>query len=111
VRYDGETGLYWMSVRAYDPALGRFLNRDPLGRAPLFFGDQPYVYAGNNPLGNVDPLGMMLQTVSSGGSTGPSAGQIRDAKNEALNAAAIFLTAAFIPGGVAGLLSISYGPK
>lgn len=24
VRYDGETGLYWMSVRAYDPALGRF---------------------------------------------------------------------------------------
>ena len=32
VRYDGETGLYWMSVRAYDPALGRFLSRDPLGR-------------------------------------------------------------------------------
>jgi RHS repeat-associated protein len=30
VRYDGETGLYWMSVRAYDPALGRFLSRDPL---------------------------------------------------------------------------------
>ena len=25
VRYDGETGLYWMAVRAYDPALGRFL--------------------------------------------------------------------------------------
>ncbi|HEY1386954.1 MAG TPA: RHS repeat-associated core domain-containing protein [Ktedonobacterales bacterium] len=29
VRYDGETSLYWMSVRAYDPALGRFLSRDP----------------------------------------------------------------------------------
>jgi RHS repeat-associated protein len=57
VRYDGETGLYWMSVRAYDPALGRFLSRDPLGRAPLFFADQPYVYAGNNPLINVDPSG------------------------------------------------------
>ncbi len=40
VRYDGETELYWMSVRAYDPALGRFLSRDPLGRAPLFFADQ-----------------------------------------------------------------------
>ena len=48
VRYDAETGLYWMSVRAYDPAIGRFLSRDPLGRAPLFFADQPYVYAGNN---------------------------------------------------------------
>jgi RHS repeat-associated protein len=57
VRYDGETGLYWMSVRAYDPALGRFLRRDPLGRAPLFFSDQPYVYAGNNPLVYVDPSG------------------------------------------------------
>lgn len=40
VRYDGETGLYWMSVRAYDPALGRFLSRDPLGRSSLFFADQ-----------------------------------------------------------------------
>ena len=32
VRYDGETGLYWMSVRSYDPALDRFHSRDPLGR-------------------------------------------------------------------------------
>ena len=62
VRYDGETGLYWMSVRAYDPALGRFLSRDPLGRAPLFFADQPYVYAGNNPLINVDPSGQFMAT-------------------------------------------------
>ena len=30
VRYDGETGLYWMSVRVYDPALGRFLSRGPI---------------------------------------------------------------------------------
>jgi len=62
VRYDGETGLYWMSVRAYDPALGRFLSRDPLGRAPLFFSDQPYVYGGNNPLINVDPSGQFMAT-------------------------------------------------
>ncbi len=34
-----------MSVRAYDPTVGRFLARDPLGRAPLFFSDQPYAYA------------------------------------------------------------------
>lgn len=60
VRYDGETGLYWMSVRAYDPTLGRFLSRDPLGRVPLFFSDQPYVYGGNNPLINVDPSGQFM---------------------------------------------------
>ena len=37
VRYDSETSLYWMCVRAYDPTLGRFLSRDPLNRAPLVF--------------------------------------------------------------------------
>lgn len=56
-RYHAETGLYWLSVRAYDPTLGRFLQRDPLGRAPLFFAEQPCSYAGNNPLANVDPSG------------------------------------------------------
>ncbi len=57
VRSDVATGLDWMAVRAYDPTLGRFLARDPLGRAPLVFADNPYVYAGNNPLTNVDPSG------------------------------------------------------
>jgi RHS repeat-associated protein len=50
-------GLYWLTTRAYDPTLGRFLARDPLGRVPLFFADNPYVYAGTNPLSNVDPSG------------------------------------------------------
>ncbi len=46
VRYDTETGLYWMSVRAYDPTLGRFLSHDPLGRlAALGLNMQPYVYS------------------------------------------------------------------
>jgi RHS repeat-associated protein len=40
-RYDAATGLYWLSVRAYDPSVGRFLARDPLGRAPLFLADNP----------------------------------------------------------------------
>ncbi|HEX8996236.1 MAG TPA: RHS repeat-associated core domain-containing protein [Ktedonobacterales bacterium] len=56
-RSDAATGLYWLSVRAYDPTLGRFLSRDPLNRAPLFLTDNPYVYAGANPLSNVDPSG------------------------------------------------------
>ncbi len=57
MRADVATGLDWMSVRAYDPTIGRFISRDPLGRAPLVFADNPYVYAGNNPLSNVDPSG------------------------------------------------------
>jgi RHS repeat-associated protein len=61
VRYDAETGLYWMSVRAYDPTLGRFLSHDPLGRlAAMGLDTQPYVYAGNNPVNDTDPSGMLI---------------------------------------------------
>lgn len=59
VRYDPETGLYWMSVRAYDPTLGRFISHDPLGRLAALGADlQPYVYAHNNPVNYTDPSGM-----------------------------------------------------
>ena len=44
-------------MRAYDPTAGGFIARDPLGRAPLFFNDNPSVYAGANPLSNVDSSG------------------------------------------------------
>jgi hypothetical protein len=61
-----------MSVRAYDPTLGRFISRDPLGRAPLMgWTDQPYAYAGNNPLVNVDPSGQRFMAMDgAGGTTG-----------------------------------------
>jgi RHS repeat-associated protein len=71
VRSDGETGLSWMRVRAYDPSVGRFISRDPLGRVPLFFADQPYAYAGNNPLVNVDPSGQRRETIDGGDWTTP----------------------------------------
>ncbi len=61
VRYDPETGLYWMSVRAYDPTLGRFISHDPLGRlATQEVDNKPYVYAGNNPVNKTDPLGLYV---------------------------------------------------
>jgi RHS repeat-associated protein len=67
VRYDAETGLYWMSVRAYDPTLGRFLSRDPLGRlAAMGLDMQPYAYAGNNPVNYSDPSGMLFISGPSG---------------------------------------------
>ncbi len=67
VLYDAADGLYWMSVRAYDPTVGRFISRDPLGRAPLFFSDQPYAYAGNNPVSNVDPSGQYRAAITHAG--------------------------------------------
>ncbi len=48
-------GLYHMSARYYDPSTGRFLSEDPAGFDSK--GVNLFVYAGNNPIMNVDPLG------------------------------------------------------
>lgn len=53
-----ETGLYFTAYRAYDPALGRWLNRDPLENAEISQGPNLYAYVGNNPVNAVDPLGL-----------------------------------------------------
>ena len=64
-RYDAETGLYQTGARYYDPRLGRFLSTDPLGQGP---GLNVYAYVGNDPLNNVDPLGLLtLQLGVNGG--------------------------------------------
>jgi RHS repeat-associated protein len=61
------TGLYRHSksnldlavYRAYDPDLGRWLNRDPLENAELRQGPNLYVYVSNDPANQNDPLGLM----------------------------------------------------
>ncbi len=50
--YDEEQGLYETPARGYDPTTGRFLSVDPQRQDA-----SPYVYAGNNPVGFVDPTG------------------------------------------------------
>jgi RHS repeat-associated protein len=52
---DSETGLQILTFRYYDAALGRFLTRDPIG---FEGGVNLYGYVNNNPLNNVDPLGL-----------------------------------------------------
>jgi RHS repeat-associated protein len=52
------TGLIYLRARWYDPAIGRFLTRDPFpGLAVLPSTQHPYVYVGNNPVNLVDPSG------------------------------------------------------
>lgn len=55
--HDAETGLHDNRQRSYDPALGRFLSPDPLG---LRAGSNPYLYAGGDPINQVDPSGLLL---------------------------------------------------
>ena len=52
-------GLVWLRARAYDPASCAFLTPDPL--EPVLgtaFAGNPYHYAGNDPVNQVDPLGL-----------------------------------------------------
>lgn len=57
--FDPKVSLYLTRARAYDPTIGRFLQRDPQHRIPL--GSQEdlsaYAYCGNDPINSVDYTG------------------------------------------------------
>jgi len=55
--YDSETGLHQNFYRDYDPALGRYIESDPIGLAG---GINFYAYVYQNPLKYTDPTGEIL---------------------------------------------------
>lgn len=54
--YDTTTGLVRFGARDYDPSMGRWTNKDPIG----FAGQQGnlYAYVGNDPVNHADPTGL-----------------------------------------------------
>jgi RHS repeat-associated protein len=54
--YDGLAGLYYNYFRDYDPAIGRYVQSDPIGLNGGSFST--YAYVNGNPVSNVDPLGL-----------------------------------------------------
>jgi RHS repeat-associated protein len=53
-REPDETGLVYYRARYYDPTIGRFTQRDPIG---LQGGINQYAYVGGNPVNFADPFG------------------------------------------------------
>ena len=65
-----ELGLEWydFNARNYDPALGRWMNIDPL--ADSYHSWSPYNFVYNSPLKFIDPTGMGPQWIRSEGKDG-----------------------------------------
>ena len=56
---DGDSGLYYLRARHYDPATGRFLSQDPYGGVLGWPQTQePYSYTASSPVNRIDPSGM-----------------------------------------------------
>jgi RHS repeat-associated protein len=57
--YDAETGLNYNYYRDYNPALGRYIETDPIG---LSGGINLFVYVANSPIKLIDELGLVDPT-------------------------------------------------
>ncbi|MCB1946629.1 MAG: RHS repeat-associated core domain-containing protein, partial [Thauera sp.] len=57
-QYLGGLNLYYYKARFYSPALGRFLQTDPIGTADDL---NLYAYVGNNPVNFSDPSGLAAE--------------------------------------------------
>ncbi len=66
------TGIIHMNGRIYDPAIGRFLNADPLVNDPLATQSYNlYSYVRNSPMSFVDPSGYADASLDDNGACGP----------------------------------------
>jgi RHS repeat-associated protein len=63
------SGLVYYRARYYDPSVGRFTARDPVG---YLDGINRYAYVGNNPVNFTDPNGLLARQISNAWDQGVS---------------------------------------
>lgn len=63
-RFEPESGLYYYKTRYYAPNIGRFLQPDALKYEARSLN--LYSYVNNDPLNNIDPLGLVASSISGG---------------------------------------------
>jgi RHS repeat-associated protein len=102
-------GLTWLRNRIYDPATRSFVAPDPLPGIPgTSVATNPYHYAGNDPVGAVDPLGLQPLSIDQ-----YRAYREQETGTQWGNIAMVGLVAAsfFVPGGpiVATLVGAGLG--
>ncbi len=65
--FDKSTGLHYNWNRDYNPAIGRYIESDPIG---LVGGPNTYSYVDGNPLSSIDPTGFYYRDLSPPDSSG-----------------------------------------
>jgi len=109
-QYDSETGFIYLRKRYYDPAIGRFITKDPHpGLNIIPQTKNPYPYCNNNPVNFVDPNGDIILNIL-GGILGASVSGFLEAMNPNSTWQSV-TAAALIGGGVSFFApSISVNP-
>ena len=102
-REPDQTGLIYYRARYYDPALGRFISRDPAGMPD---GVNRYAYVGGDPVNRTDPSGEDFITAGYGAIAGGISGFIASSDSLRSNASfrqkALTIFAGTFSGAVAG---------
>jgi RHS repeat-associated protein len=96
--YQVETGLFYNYFRDYDPAVGRYVESDPIGLGGGNYST--YGYADENPVSGIDPMGLWVKICArwTGKSTNSATSRLNPTRHDYLNVSGQFIGFYSAPG-------------